>query len=208
MILLQLFSGFLVGIYSYLMPGYINMNVLHIGSKRNQNSLFKIIAIITLVEIPYCLVCMSALGLLTSYKWILNIVAWLIVLALLLMSIFTWRDAKKNHPPLENLDNQVEKNVSGKLIAFIIFNPFQLSAWAIWGAYFLDKKWFAWDFFSLVYFSLATTLGVFVILRIYAYMGLKLVKWITIHRKQLDYFLAAFLLMLAIIQVIKNIVST
>lgn len=206
MLFLQLLSGFLVGIYSYLMPGYINMNVLHIGSKRNHNSLFKIIGIISLVEIPYCLVCMSAIGLLTHYKWILNIVAWLIVLALILMSVFTWIDAKKNHHKIKNIDDKVEKNISGKLIGFIIFNPFQISAWAIWGAYFLDKKWFAWDLLSLVYFSLATTLGVFVILRIYAYMGLKLVSWLTQHRKKIDYFLAVFLLLLAIIQVIKNIV--
>lgn len=189
------------------MPGYINMNVLHIGSKRNHKSLYKIISIITLVEIPYCLVCMSALGLLTSYQWVLNIVAWLIVLALLLMSVFTWLDAKKNHNEIDKTENKVEKNISRKLIVFIIFNPFQLSAWAIWGAYFLDKKWFAWDFLSLIYFSLSTTLGVFVILRIYAYMGLKLVKWLTLHRTQIDYFLAAFLLLLAIIQVIKNLAS-
>lgn len=205
MLIVQFLIGILVGVYSYLMPGYINLKVLQLGMDLDKKKLKYSLFIISIVEIPYCFVSMNSIQWLTKQDYILEVLKWLIVLVLVIVAIITILDANKvkeiQSVPTEKL-NQSQLN---KLLLFVIFNPFQLSAWAIWGTYFIEKTWFSWTYFSILIFSLGASVGVAIILYIYAIIGEKMISYFTSHRKKIDYSVAGLLFLLATVQVIKNL---
>jgi threonine/homoserine/homoserine lactone efflux protein len=204
-LVLQIFIGLLVGIYSYLMPGYINLSVMHLGITHHQREVWRTILFISLIEIPYCFFCMLGMNWFMSNPQIQMIVQWTIVIALLILAILSFADAQKKS---SRAKNQTERETIGqkkKLLVVALFNPFQLSAWAIWGSYFIDKSWFIWNHFSIFLFSIGAALGVFIILWIYMWVGQKLVDYLASHRKQIDYGMGCILLVLTLIQVYRNL---
>lgn len=204
-LVLQIFIGLLVGIYSYLMPGYINLSVMHLGITHHQREVWRTIVIISLIEIPYCFFCMLGMNWFMSNSLLQMIVQWTIVIALLILAILSFIDAQKKSNTTKNQSALETSGQKKKLLVVAIFNPFQLSAWAIWGSYFIDKNWFVWNRFSIFLFSIGAALGVFIILWIYMWIGQKLVDYLASHRKQIDYGMGCILLMLTLIQVYRNL---
>ncbi len=203
---LHLLIGILVGIYGYMMPGYINLSVFQLGMQVHKKALYQVLVIIAIIEFPYCFLSMSAMKWLMEQDVILLILKWLIVAVLFIVAFISLLAAKKKSisqaVPSENLDR---KQIN-KLIAFAIFNPFQLSAWAIWGAYFIEKKWFSWTPFSISIFSLGATIGVAIILYVYAIAGKKMISYFSSHRMQIDYGISGILFLLAIVQLVRNLI--
>lgn len=202
--LLQFLMGIGVGIYGYLMPGYINLGIFRLSLLHHRSEIVRILWIISLVEIPYCFVCMSGMQWFMQQDWLLVLIRWLIVIGLLLMAFFTYRDAPNSRD--QPATNTQDTNVPGtkKLLLFAIFNPSQISAWAIWGAYFIEKPWFEWHAWSILIFSLGAFLGVLVMLSLYAYAGKKLVQYFQVNRRKIDIFSAVFFVILAIYQSYRN----
>ena len=122
-----------------------------------------------------------------------------------MMAVLTILEASKVSKVNQVQEAEIDNNKYKKLFFFVIFNPFQLSAWAIWGAYFIEKQWFNWSLFSISIFSLGAAIGVFVILKIYAFMGQKLVTFFSLQKKYINYGVASILILLALVQFIKNI---
>ena len=203
---LHLLIGILVGIYGYVMPGYINLSVFQLGMQVHKKALYQVLVIIAIIEFPYCFLSMSAMKWLMEQDVILLILKWLIVAVLFIVAFISLLAAKKKSisqaVPSENLDR---KQIN-KLIAFAIFNPFQLSAWAIWGAYFIEKKWFSWTPFSISIFSLGATIGVAIILYVYAIAGKKMISYFSSYRMQIDYGISGILFLLAIVQLVRNLI--
>lgn len=202
---LQFIIGIGVGVYGYLTPGYINLSILQLSSSKQQSTLMKAMILIAIIEIPYCIVCMSGMQWLMQQLVLMKIISWLIVIVLLMMAVLTILEASKVSKVNQVLEAEIDKNKYKKLFFFVIFNPFQLSAWAIWGAYFIEKQWFNWSLFSISIFSLGAAIGVFVILKIYAFMGQKLVTFFSLQKKYINYGVASILILLALVQFIKNI---
>lgn len=205
-IVLQFILGIAVGIYGYLMPSYINLGVFQIATDKRQTTLNQVILLISIIEIPYCFLCMSGMEWLVSQGNILFYLRWLIVGVLLWMGFLAWIDAGKKH----GLDKPSEiKPMDAKqlrrLIVYAIFNPFQLSAWAIWGAYFIEKTWFDWSWGPILMFSFGAAIGVYIILKVYAMAGQRLVDYFKSNRKQIDYGIAILLITLAIVQLLRNV---
>ena len=203
---LHLLIGILVGIYGYMMPGYINLSVFQLGMQVHKKALYQVLVIIAVIEFPYCFLSMIAMKWLMEQDLILLILKWLIVVVLFIVAFISLLTAKKKSVsqavPSENLDR---KQIN-KLIVFAIFNPFQLSAWAIWGAYFIEKKWFSWTPFSISIFSLGATIGVAIILYVYAIAGKKMVSYFSSYRMQIDYGISGILFLLAIVQLVRNLI--
>ena len=195
-----------VGIYGYFVPSYINMSVLQLGTLRSTKSLYKVLVVISLIEIPYCFFCMSMMQWILQQHILLLVIKWLIVVILLFLAGLNLFETKKKskHTPLENV-NVMEKKQVNKLLLLAIFNPFQLSAWAIWGTYLIEKSWFEWSAFSIFIFSIGASIGVAIILWIYAFMGNKLVSYFSVNKKQIDYFVSALLIILAVVQLVRNL---
>lgn len=204
-LLIQFLLGIGVGIYGYLLPSYINLGVFQMSMNHAMAKVHRIIFIITLVEIPYCFVCMSGMQWLMQQSLILLFVRWLIVLVLLAMAMVTFLDARKKHGPVPAEVKPLEAGQVRRLLVYAIFNPFQLSAWAIWGTYFIEKTWFSWTAGSILLFSLGASIGVYVVLRLYAVMGQKLIAYFASHRKQIDYGMALLLLVLGLVQLVRNL---
>ncbi|MBP6623856.1 MAG: LysE family transporter [Chitinophagaceae bacterium] len=202
--ILQFVIGVLVGIYGYLLPSYINLAVLQLATRNHSRSVWRIISIISIIEIPYCFFCMKGMKWFMSEHTIQLIVQWVIVLALLLLAFLSLRDA--GSPPKSNKANAALADTKEKkLLLVAIFNPFQLSAWAIWGSYFIEKDWFTWNNQSIFLFSVGASLGVLIILWIYAILGRKLVDYLSLNRKVIDYSMCGILFILAIIQIFRNL---
>ncbi len=204
-LILQFIIGVGVGIYSYLTPGYINLSVMQLSTNNQKNILLKAILLISLVEIPYAVSCLSAMQWLMQQDVLMQIISWLIVIVLFLMTGVTLYESRK-----ESKQKSVEKGVMDKgkytrLFLFVIFNPFQISAWAIWGAYFIEKDWFDWSLLSIIIFSLGASTGVFIILKIYEFMGQKLVEFFAVQKKYVSYVVAGILFILALVQLIRNL---
>ncbi|MBK7763017.1 MAG: LysE family transporter [Bacteroidetes bacterium] len=204
-LLLQFCIGIAVGIYGYLVPGYINLSVLQLGLQNNRKQLAKVLLILSLIEIPYCFLCMSGIDWLVSHHEILFIIKWLLVIFLLVFAFITLLDAKKSPVQSHAKSSPLDQKQIRRLIWVAIFNPFQLSAWTIWGIYFIEKTWFSWTSFSIFIFSVAAALGVFIILAFYAFAGSKIVQYFSLKRKQIDYAVACILLFLAVLQIYRNI---
>ncbi|MEZ5046021.1 MAG: LysE family transporter [Chitinophagaceae bacterium] len=203
-LVLQFIIGFAVGIYGYFMPGYINLQILQYGTYKKNHTIWKIIFIISLVEIPYCFFCMSGMNWLMQQGTLLLFIKWIIVALLVFMALLSFKDAGKRKATYSESEQQaVHVN---KLLWFAIFNPFQLSAWTIWGTYFIEKTWFDWNSISIFIFSIGAALGVLLILRLYAMIGKHIVSFFSLHRKYIDYTIGAIMLLLAAIQLIRNIV--
>ena len=204
-LVLQILIGFLVGIYSYLMPGYINLAVMQLGITHHKHEVWRTIIFISLIEIPYCFFCMLGMNWFMSHPQIQLIVQWTIVIALLILAILSFIEAQKKTSSAKNPSERATSGQKKKLLVVALFNPFQLSAWAIWGSYFIDKSWFIWNHFSIFLFSIGAALGVFIILWIYMWVGQKLVDYLASHRKQIDYVMGCILLVLTFIQVYRNV---
>jgi threonine/homoserine/homoserine lactone efflux protein len=204
-LIIQCLLGIAVGIYGYLIPGYINLSVLQLGLGKNVKAIRKTLIIISLIEIPYCFLCMSGMQWLMQQSIILIIIKWVLALMLFILAFFSFRDANKKQNEVQIKNEEMDQTQIKKLLFFAIFNPFQLSAWVIWGSYFIEKTWFSWTSFSILLFSLGASLGVLIILRIYAFAGQKLITYFAAHRKTIDYSVAGILLILAFVQLYRNL---
>ena len=204
-LLLQFIIGIGVGVYGYIIPSFINLGVFQLSMSHSLRQLRKVIIIISLVEIPYCFVCMSGMEWLIQQKSILLYIRWLIVGVLFLMAIITWIDATKKNKEVQVETKQIEGKQLNRLLLYAIFNPFQLSAWAIWGIYFVEKTWFEWNASSIFVFSVGASIGVFIILWVYAKAGQQLVTYFSTHRKKIDYAIGLILFVLGVVQLVRNI---
>ena len=204
---LQFIIGLGVGVYGYLTPGYINLSILQLSSSKQQTTLMKALILIAIIEIPYCILCMSGMQWLMQQLLLMKIISWLIVIVLFMMAILTIIEASKVSKVNQIQEAEMDKSKYKKLFFFVIFNPFQLSAWAIWGAYFIEKQWFNWSLFSITIFSLGAAIGVFIILKIYAFMGQKLVAFFSLQKKYIHYGVAGILIILALVQLFKNLLA-
>jgi hypothetical protein len=109
---------------------------------------------------------MSGMQWILAQKIIVLVVKWLIVAVLLVFAYLSFVDARKAKT---NVDTYVNSGFTvNKLLGIAIFNPFQLTAWAIWGSYFVEKSWFVWTSTSIFIFSIGASIGVFIILKTYA----------------------------------------
>lgn len=203
--IVQFIIGIGVGVYGYLIPSYINLGVFQISMNNHSGHLRKVILLFSIIEIPYCFICMSSVQWLMQQQIIMLIIKWLIVVVLFLVAFITWKDAHKKKREINTEDKPMDSQSLNKLIIYAVFNPFQLSAWAIWGAYFIDKTWFDWNFYSILFFSIGASLGVFLILWAYAILGKKLIQFFSEKKHIIDYSVAGIMCLLAIMQVVKNI---
>ena len=203
--IIQGMIGFIVGIYGYLMPNYINLGLVQLSRDHPKKIIWKIIGVISLIEIPYCFVCMISMSWLIQQETILWIIRWGLVVVLFSLALLTVKDLYKKKEQ-EDLNKMDAKQISMRRLLFLaIVNPFQLSAWAIWGSYFLDKTWFAWNEISIFIFSLGAAFGVGLVLWFYVRTGNKIIHYFAIGRKKLDYFIIVLMTILAIYQTIHNI---
>lgn len=206
-LVLQILIGFLVGIYSYLMPGYINLAVMQLGITHHYREVWRTIIIISLIEIPYCYFCMLGMNWFMSNSLLQMIVQWTIVIALLILAILSFIDAQKKSGSFKYQTERATGGQKKKLLVVALFNPFQLSAWAIWGSYFIDKSWFIWNPQSIFIFSLGASSGVLTILAIYKWIGQQLIEYLATHRQQIDYAMALILLVLSAVQIYRNLLT-
>jgi hypothetical protein len=204
-LLLQFIIGIGVGVYGYVIPSFINLGVFQLSMSHSLRQLRKVIIIISLIEIPYCFVCMSGMEWLVQHESILLYIRWLIVAVLFLMAIITWIDATKRQKDVQIDSKPIESKQLNRLLFYAIFNPFQLSAWAIWGIYFVEKTWFEWNASSIFVFSVGASIGVFIILWVYAKAGQQLVAYFSTHRKKIDYAIGLILFVLGVVQLVRNI---
>lgn len=205
-IILQFIIGIGVGVYGYLMPSYINLGVMQLAMTTSKTFLRNILLIVSLVEIPYCFLCMSSIEWLVGKSYVLFYLRWLIVVVLFAMGITALVQALKKSSSEQTQMHSIDSSIHvRRLIVYAIFNPFQLSAWAIWGAYFVEKTWFSWTSFSILVFSLGAALGVFCILKMYAVAGQKMIQYFNTNKKQIECGIAILLILLGLFQLIRNI---
>jgi threonine/homoserine/homoserine lactone efflux protein len=202
---LHFIIGMLVGIYGYMMPGYINLSVFQLGMQVHKKALYQVLFIIAVIEFPYCFLSMSGMKWLMEQDLILLILKWLIVVVLFIVAFISLLTAKKKPASKSISSEKLDRKQINELIIFAILNPFQLSAWVIWGAYFIEKKWFSWTPFSISIFSLGATIGVAIILYVYAISGKKVINYFSLYRMQIDYGISGILFLLAIVQLVRNL---
>ncbi len=207
-LIIQCLLGIAVGVYGYLIPGYINLSILQLGLGKNVKAIRSTLLIISIIEIPYCFLCMSGMQWLMQQSLILLIIKWVLAIMLFVLAFLSFRDAHKTQKNISIQHEALDQSQIKKLLFFAIFNPFQLSAWVIWGSYFIEKTWFSWTSFSILLFSIGASIGVFIILRIYAFMGQTLISYFATHRKTIDYSIAGILFILAIVQLYRNLNPT
>lgn len=204
-LILQFIIGLGVGLYSYLTPGYINLSVMQLSTNRQKNILFWALILISIVEIPYAVACLSGMQWLMQQEVLLKVISWLIVVLLFVMAMLALYESKKESKQVNVDESVMDKGKYTKLFLFVVFNPFQISAWAIWGAYFIEKDWFDWSLFSITIFSLGASVGVFIILKVYAFMGRQLVTFFALQKKYISYAVAGILFVLAVVQLLRNL---
>jgi threonine/homoserine/homoserine lactone efflux protein len=204
-IFLQILVGILVGVYSYLSPGIINIQVFQLSLHHAWRKVLVLIGLIAMVEIPYCMICMSGFKWLMSISGLQQMLSWGVFVMMLAMSV--WMFYRTYTQPLQDEQEKVSAPMMSikSLLFFVVLNPFQLSAWTIWGAYFIDKTWFSWSYQGIFVFSLGACIGAFLILYVYGHIGRKWMHFFTQHKKQLDYGIAFLLLLLSVIQLIRNL---
>ena len=137
-LILQFIIGLGVGLYSYLTPGYINLSVMQLSTNRQKNILFWTLILISIVEIPYAVACLSGMQWLMQQEVLLKVISWLIVVLLFVMAMLALYESKKESKQVNVDESVMDKGKYTKLFFFFFFNPFQISAWAIWGAYFIE----------------------------------------------------------------------
>ena len=204
-IILQCILGLGVGLYGYLVPGYINLSILQLGIDKNKKAIWQTLLIISIIEIPYCYFCMSGMQWIMEQHLFLLIIKWLLVVFLFALSIFTFLYANKTHKLNVVETKNLDTRQINKLILFAVFNPFQISAWAIWGTYFIEKTWFNWTPLSILIFSFGASIGVFIMLWLYANIGTKILSYFSLNRKSIDYIICGILLLLAVLQLTRNL---
>ncbi len=204
-LVLQFIIGLGVGLYSYMTPGYINLSVMQLSTNKQKSILFWAIILISIVEIPYAVACLSGMQWLMQQEVLLKVISWLIVVLLFVMAMLTLYESKKESKQVNVDESAMDKGKYTKLFLFVLFNPFQISAWAIWGAYFIEKDWFDWSLFSICIFSLGASAGVFIILKVYEFMGQKLVQFFHVQKKYISYVVAGILFVLAVVQLVRNL---
>ena len=150
---------------------------------------------------------MNGMQWIMGQQLLLLIIKWLLVVVLLSLAIYTLIDTRKEKKAIEMRNQELNSKQINKLLFFAILNPFQLSAWVIWGSYFIEKTWFEWTHIPILVFSAGASIGVFIILWVYSYAGLKLITYFSTKRKVINYVVAGILFFLAFLQIIKNLIQ-
>ena len=124
-LLVQCVLGIAVGMYGYLIPGYINLAVLQLGLGKNVHAIRKTLLVISIIEIPYCFLCMSGVQWLMQQALILLIIKWVLAIMLFALAFLTILDTRKKHKDVIIKSDAMDQNQIKKLLFFAVYNPFQ-----------------------------------------------------------------------------------
>ncbi len=116
MLILQFLIGIVVGIYGYLMPGYINLSVFQLGMQVHKKVLYQVLLIISIIEFPYCFLSMSGMKWLMQQDIVMLVLKWLIVVVLFIVAIISFLDARKQHETKAFSTDKLEGNQIKKLL--------------------------------------------------------------------------------------------
>ena len=147
---------------------------------------------------------MRSVNWIMQHTLLLEIIKWALVVLLLLLAVISFRDAYKIKQTTPVSRKPTISSVN-RLLFLAIFNPFQLSAWMIWGSYLIEKSWFNWTSISILTLSIGASIGTYLILFGYAYTGTRLVNSFSRYHKHINYVIAGILLFLGILQLVKNL---
>ncbi|MFN8297533.1 MAG: LysE family transporter [Chitinophagales bacterium] len=189
--------GFLLGFIGYLPPGNINLTVVQVALNSKRQTLWSFILFVALMEMIYCLACLSGLNYLLQQTHLLRILSWISVGLFLLLA--AWILLQRERPADDKSVNH--SLLRGILIA--IFNPLQIPFWLAWGVYGFKNGWIEKSVADLALFSMLSAIGTMVVLWMYASAGLQLVASLNLRQLWLNRFIAGVLLLIATYQMAK-----
>ncbi|QLH45047.1 MAG: hypothetical protein HWD58_05235 [Bacteroidota bacterium] len=150
MIFVQFVLGVLVGLYSYLMPGYINLSIFQSAMSHANSTTQRLVWLIAVVELPYCFGCMYAIHTLTSGTQVLFVIRWMLVGMLLLLFVLSLKDYFKKHQQDTSVATTSASGLRMKQLFLCHIQSFSAFSLGRWGSYFLDKSWFSWTVSGLI----------------------------------------------------------
>lgn len=134
----------------------------------------------------------------TEIKWIV-----VIVLSVLAFNLFFSKAKKQPNSDLDFEEESYTKTSFIKGMFLSLFNLLKYPFWIAQGVYFLNKGLIKNDMISVLTYSFGATIGAFTMYFIYIRLGKMLLEKFDVLANNLNKVLAAFLLLLAIIQLIN-----
>lgn len=191
--------GFILGFIGYLPLGNINLTVVQLSVGDNKKKVWLFILFAALMEFVYCFACLSGMQALLQQTQLVVVLNWMAVFIFALLGILSLLPSKNQTQEAANTNSARR----GVLVA--IFNPLQVPFWMVWGVYVMENGWVKREWSSIALFSLLCAFGTIAVLWFYAVAGKKLVERLKVSRNALNRFIGILLLLLAVLQTIKNL---
>lgn len=161
--------GIPIGIYGYLLPGNINLMVLHLARTKRLAYLSLVMFLILLFESLYCLGTLQGVKYLFKHPELLLKLKIFAGILTLLMGIWMLIEKKS--------EEKTTKHTLQRGLFSVIVHPQQIGFWLF--VFVLFPNIFE-DLIAqkqLFYFVLYNAIGTFIIVALYAVLGHKLLRW-------------------------------
>ncbi|MCX8472981.1 MAG: hypothetical protein ORN85_04965 [Sediminibacterium sp.] len=186
-------GAFLLGLYSYFMPGGVNLGVVSLIERKNFKKIFIYLLFIVLAEYIYSFIFFYIFFNLDFNQLIKRIIEWTSLGLLLAIAIWSWFDKGK-----QNLKHE-HKGIMQRAFFLIIVHPQQIFYWIIVGELISKKNWFELNLANYLLFMTVYCVGVICCLMIYGYVGFKLISFFSLNYQIINKIMAIFYVLTALI---------
>ncbi len=176
--------AFLLGLYSYLMPGGINLGVVSLIDRKEYRKLFVYILLVVLAEIVYSFSILYLFFNLQEIQEVKKIIEWVSVVLLFSMAIWSWFD-KGNKKSQSS-----SKGIMKRAYLLMIIHPQQFIYWFIVGELITTHHWFDITLANIFQFILTYSVGVIGCLICYGYIGFKIIRFFSLKTKTINKIMA------------------
>lgn len=190
--------GLPIGFYGYLLPGNINILVMHLYGSKKFNYLFVIMALIIIFESAYCFISLfylSKIGADSQLYAIIELFSYLFVFVMGLWMVFENKSGIK----------VIKSNTFNRGLLNIVIHPQQIPFWIIMGV--TIQPFFNpmthWN--SIAGFLFFNAAGTCLVMTFYMVYGNRLIHYFQLQLRQLNAAIGFMYLVVAVVSLLAKI---
>lgn len=188
--------GILVGFYGYLVPGNINLMVVHLYTSKQYRLLWQMLVLIALFESLYCATVLYSLQVLHKQSQWYHVVEIISYIMILLMGI--WMVFEKKTTAKAASNNTVYRGLLS-----IIIHPQQIPFWLVAGVLLNTSLKFTNGWKNLLPFVGYNAIGTLLVMLCYMLVGSKLIQYFKLNLSQINKVMGSLYLLLALYHLVN-----
>ena len=188
--------GVLLGFYSYLFPGNINLMILDLYATRRYNILVQVGLIVILFECLYCYFTLQFIGQISTNQQLYQYIEWFAYVLTLVVGLWMVFD--------KTTKNKTPKGTIYRGLFSTIIHPQQIPFWIVMNVLFHNVIYFEMNSRDLLVFVFFNAVGASLVLWCYAIYGNKLLDLLKLKIGTISKSIGAFYIVYSFISLISS----